>query len=170
MRPDDILEGLILQFRRGLVLRRIGRLEEAQEILELAVPIEVERWSETVMGLRADEKKTTLREIFLRELGRVEDAFLVYELLTERIEQEIIPALCNQVAAQVNAVLSQYFAPVQDGGAEAEQAEMPEDTDEVISPVATEKPPRRVPQQISFDDIPGMIDMLLDREYERRGK
>ncbi|RYD61908.1 MAG: hypothetical protein EOP84_35170 [Verrucomicrobiaceae bacterium] len=159
MKPDDLLEGLILQFRRGLVLRRFGRLEEAQELLEVAVPAEVERWSETATGLRPEAKKTKLREIFLRELGRVEDAFLVYELLSERIERDIIPALCSQVSVQVNAVLAQYFAPVQ---------EVQVAVEEVAPPVPSEKPPRRVPQQISFDDIPGMIDMLLDRECQRR--
>lgn len=170
MRPDDILEGLILQFRRGLVLRRIGRLEEAQELLEIAVPAEVERWSGSATGLRADEKTTKLREIFLRELGRVEDAFLIYELLSERLEQEIVPALSSQVAAQVNAVLAQYFTSIQEGPLDARETVEPEASGDVIMPVAAEKPPRRVPQQISFDDIPGMIDMLLDRGTQRREK
>lgn len=156
MKPDEILEGLILHFRRGLVLRRTGREEEAQEILESIVPEEIRRWSEADTKLPPEEKKAKLRDIFHRELGRVEDAFLVYELLAERIEQVIVPALCQQVVHELRSTLSAQFT--------SQQSEPP--ADPLVEKLG--KPLPRAPQRVSFDDVPGMIDMLLDREYERR--
>lgn len=164
MRHDDILEGVIVHFRRGLVLKRMGRLEEAQEILENVMPAEIQRWSQANTGQGAEEKKAKLREIFLREVGRIEDAFLVYELLAERIEQDILPALCNQVNAQLYAFFSQYFAPPQQehGSHHMVSSEEPAEAAERRKPL-----PRAI-QHVSFDDISGMIDMLLDQDYEKR--
>lgn len=165
MKPDEILEGLILHFRQGLVLRRSGREEEARETLETIVPEEIRRWSEADTTLRADEKKTKLRDIFHRELGRVEDAFLVYELLAERIEQVLIPAICHQVTQEVRGLLAEQFASLPPSGEPAPQQPMPP-ADPLVEKLG--KPLPRAPKRVSFDDVPGMIDMLLDREYERR--
>ena len=164
MRHDEILENLIVQFRRGLVLKRMGRVEESQEILENVVPAEIQRWSQANTGQRAEDKKAKLRDIFLREVGRIEDAFLVYDLLAERIEHDIIPALCNQVNAQLYEFFSQYFAPPQHEHSTEEMAPREEPNE------ATERRktlPRAV-RHVSFDDISGMIDMLLDQDYEQR--
>lgn len=156
MKPDEILEGLIAHFRQGLVFRRTGREDEAREILETVVPEEIRRWSEADTTLRPDEKRAKLRDIFHRELGRVEDAFLVYELLAERIEQVIVPAICQQVIQEMRSLLSEQFA----------SRPSPPPVDPLVEKLG--KPLPRAPQRVSLDDVPGMIDMLLDREYERR--
>ncbi|MHA3771174.1 hypothetical protein ACXR0O_06500 [Verrucomicrobiota bacterium sgz303538] len=164
MRHDEILEGVIVHFRRGLVLKRMGRQEEAQEILENVVPAEIQRWSEANTGQGAEEKKAKLRDIFLHEVGRIEDAFLVYDLLSERIEQDIIPALCNQVNAQLYEFFSQYFAPPQQEHAPEQMVSR----EEPAEAVERRKSLPRAARHVSFDDISGMIDMLLDQDYEQR--
>ena len=178
--PDELLERITIHFRNGCVLRRSGKLDEAQEAFA-AVPAEIHQWTVANTTQTSEQKKAKLREVFQKEQARVEDAYLVCDLVTERLENEWFAEFGERLAAEVSQrVLSEVNAIVASGVFQvaAPASPPPTSTPLPVSPVVPSidpnlahrlaKPRRIRRERVSFDDISGMIDMLMDQEYDKR--
>jgi len=132
-------------FRQVCLLRRQNRLGEADAILKAELPRSIARWSASYPGDR-DNKSARLDSMFELEQRRIDDAWLVQQLVATQLSEQIIPAVCLQVGQEVRSILGQEVSP-------REQKRS----------VAIEPPenPAAIGGRVRFDDIPGVIDLIL---------
>lgn len=91
--------------------------------------------------------------MFQSEQRRIDDAWLVQELMTARMNDHLIPAICMQVAQEVRLAVAEEMA------AQFKPAPMP--ARNATNPSAGRS------ARVRFDDIPGVIDLVLAEEQNR---
>lgn len=108
----------------------------------------ISNWSESI-DANSDLKRSRLEAMFQVEKKRVDDAWVVQELLAAQWNRQWVPEICTQVVQEIRSVLSEETA-VQD--------------------LRLKKPARHGGNvgagkaRVAFDDIPGIIDLVLAEE------
>lgn len=153
-------------FRRACLLRREGKQAEASDILDRQLPESIAAWAQ-VSGMREPERRERLNELFEREQNRVEDAWLTQQIILRQVRDILIPSLCLQVAEEVREVMELQVAEMSRQMARTESIR---GTTPVPAP-SVRALPRPEPvvlsavrPQPSFDDLPAIIDDLINAE------
>lgn len=164
-------------FRQACLLRREGKADEAAEILDKKLPETIAAWSR-VSGLRDVERRERLNELFEREQRRVDDIWLSQQIIMRQMRDILIPSLCMQVVEEVREVMEFQAEHL---GEMLEKVSRPPTPISTPAPVRTEQPvpaasrivplpkiaaaERRSPVP-SFDDLPLIIDELINSEFD----
>ena len=91
-------------FRQLCLLRRQKKWIESDIILNSDLPRSIAGWSEVFDGAPA-QKKARLDAMFQSEQRRLDDAYFALDLVTARLKEEIVPAICGQIAEQVRSAI-----------------------------------------------------------------
>lgn len=142
---DSSWEKVVSDFRRLCILRRQRRREESETLLRTELPRSIAEWSRQQPG-DADSKKARLDSMFHTEQRRIEDAWLMQDVLSSRLAEDFLPAICSRVSEEVRKAM----AVAELLNAESRQ---PKDTDIAVEPPAETR--------VAFDDIPSILDLLL---------
>lgn len=145
---DDAWIRLRGEFRRVCLLRREGRQQEAGRLLAEELPRRIAEWSR-LSPETAAHKRVELESMMRDEQRRVDDAWMVQHLVVQRVTEEVVPALIEAIAHEVQAVLS--------GPAAQRRAK----------PILTPGRSGAVAGRVRLDDVEGMIDAVLDQEARR---
>jgi hypothetical protein len=95
---------VVADFRQLCLLRRQKKWIESDMILNSDLPRGIASWSEVSEGAPA-QKKARLDAMFQAEQRRMDDAFFAMDLVTARLNDEIVPAICGQIAEQVRSAI-----------------------------------------------------------------
>ena len=145
--PQLAWHQLAADYQQMCWLKRQGKHEDANRLLNAELPQKIAAWSRQE-AKSAVEKKAALEQMFRTVQERVNDAYLLNEMLTNRWREELMPMLCGTVAGQIQKAVSEQFSLRQ----------MRPASREVVSPA-----PR-----LAFDNIPGIIDLIQAEERRER--
>jgi hypothetical protein len=101
---DPLWISLVEQFREACVLRRNGRHEESEQLLQTEIPNKIAAWSKQALPVGID-RRSALETMFQDEQRRVEEAFFVQKLVTTQIEEQLLPKLCFMIAEELRDVV-----------------------------------------------------------------
>jgi hypothetical protein len=103
-RAEQRWDEVVGQFRQLCLLRRQKKFLESDIILTSELPRAIANWSESFEGDPAT-KKSRLDNMFQAEQRRIDDAYFTMDLLTSRIQDEIVPSICAEITEQVRATV-----------------------------------------------------------------
>ena len=146
--PEERWKKLVSDFRRICLLRHQKRRAEAEILLKNGLPGRIAAWSES-FDAELEVKRKRLDDMFEAEQRRIEDAFLVQELVAARFNEQFVPLICEQVAQEIHALIDQGIAP---------QDRRPNKPSGTVSNGAGAM------SRVTFDDLPGVIDLVLAEE------
>ena len=101
---DPLWISLVDQFREACVLRRNGRHDESEHLLQTELPNKIAAWSKQPMPVGTD-RRSALETMFQEEQRRVEEAFFVQKLVATQIEEQLLPKLCFMIAEEIRDVV-----------------------------------------------------------------
>ena len=101
---DPLWISLVEQFREACVLRRNGRHEESEQLLQTELPNKIAAWSKQPLAVGVD-RRTVLETMFHDEQRRIEEAFFVQKLVATQIEEQLLPKLCFMIAEELRDVV-----------------------------------------------------------------
>lgn len=139
------------EFRQLCLFRRQRKGSESEKILKTELPRSIASWSESFEG-DPRAKRSRLDAMFQAEQRRIDDAWLVQELMATRLNEQFIPAICTQVAQEVRSVVCQEMA------AQDRRWNTPSRSASTVG---------ASPARVAFDDIPGIIDVVLAEDRVR---
>jgi hypothetical protein len=145
--PDQLWSKIVEDFREACVLRRTGRHEESNELLQHVLPGEIAAWARAPLPFGMD-RRARLETMFKEEQRRVEDAFFVQRLVTSQIEDDLLPKLCFMVAEEVREAVR----------SDARTAPAPDSNYNNNTRRPTQSPSK---PRVRFDDIPAVIDSII---------
>jgi hypothetical protein len=143
--PEERWDKLVSDFRRICLLRRQKRWNEAEMLLKNGLPSRIAAWSES-FDAELEVKRERLDGMFETEQRRIEDAFLVQELVAARFNEQFVPLICAQVAQEVHSLIAQEMAT---------QDRRPNKPAGTVSKAAADV------SRVAFDDLAGVIDLVL---------
>ena len=164
-------------FRKACLMKRQGLAGEAGVILDQELPKLIAQWSRTA-SLPESAKRKELEELFAVEQRRVDDAWMIQNILFAQLRDVLIPSLCLQVTEEVRDLMENHLdrktdleEAVQEPAASAVRSasdlavldcnELCSTVEKVVNlPVPVR---HRMPAP-GFDDIPAIIDTMLEHE------
>jgi hypothetical protein len=161
-------------FRQACLLRREGKAEEANELLEKKLPQTIAAWAR-LSGLPEADRRERLNDLFETEQKRVDDIWLSHQIVLRQMRDILIPSLCLQVAEEVREVMDLQTeqltaaltkisrAPAAALPASARSAEPQPPLRIVPLPVVMPTERKSAP---NFDDLPLIIDDLITSSIE----
>ena len=160
--PEQLWTKIVEDFREACILRKNGRHEESNELLQHILPAEIAEWSRLPVAAGVN-RRARLESMFRDEQRRVDDAFFVQRIVTSQLEEHILPKLCFMVAEEVREAVRN------DVRAFGFAASSPRNTP--AKAPAVERPQTASPSRprVRFDDIPGMIDSILRDQGSETG-
>ena len=132
-------------FRQVCLLRRQKRWRESDAILKVELPRSIAGWSASYPA-ELDIKSARLDSMFELEQRRIDDAWLVQQLIVAQLNEQIIPAVCLEVSQEVRSILGQKVSPREEKRSFA---------------IQPSENPAAIGGRVRFDDIPGVIDLIL---------
>jgi hypothetical protein len=177
---DKAWRDIVALFRRLCFMRRMGKADEALQILSEVLPSLIVQWSNAT-GEPLKNKRLRLAHMFHDEQLRVADAYALHELSSMQWQQEMVPQLTRKIAQEIkNVVASQLEANA------ARQKELGQEIQALSGQLEQETSRRSAqeavmnsiqktvedavqnlapaPIRIPFDDIPTIIDQINDEE------
>lgn len=151
--PDQLWSKIVEDFREACVLRRSGRYEESNELLNHILPREIAAWAKSPLPFGMD-RRARLETMFKEEQRRVEDAFFVQRLVTSQIEDKLLPKICFMVAEEVREAVRSDARPAPAPDASRHFRE------------STQSPSKA---RVRFDDIPSVIDSIIREQQNDLG-
>jgi hypothetical protein len=97
-------EKLVADFRQLCLLRRQKKWIESDIVLNSDLPRSIASWSE-VFDAEPASKKSRLDAMFQAEQRRIDESCFAMELVTCRLEEEILPSMCARITEQVRAAV-----------------------------------------------------------------
>jgi hypothetical protein len=143
--PEERWNKLVSDFRRICLLRHQKRGTEAEMLLKNGLPARIAAWSESFEA-ELDVKRERLDAMFETEQRRIEDAFLVQELVAARFNEQCVPLICTQVAHEIHSLIDREIAM---------QDRRPNQPAGTLSNGAAPM------SRVAFDNLPGVIDLVL---------
>lgn len=134
-------------FRRVCIARREERLDDANRLLREDLPRSIAEWSRE-SGSEGADKRAQLDRMFQHEQRRIDEAWVLHDLVSLRLTHEIVPAICARLGETVRETLANVTPAAP----------------RATRPAVRLAPPRRV----AFDDVAGVIDLLLGQEQSGR--
>ncbi len=152
MTTDQHWDQLVREFRRLCLLRRQKKLMESEAILHSDLPRTIAAWSKS-FNAEPSVKKSRLDAMFQAEQRRIEDVWVTQELITARMNEQLIPEICSQVVREVRFAVAD---------------EMAVHNPRVNTPARNEASGTAGrSKRVAFDDVPGIIDLVLAEEQIR---
>ena len=148
---DSRWEKVVRDFRQVCVLRRQDRRDESDALLRQELPRSISEWSRHDTA-DANAKRARLDSMFQQEQRRIDDLWVMNELLSARLREEFLPVVCSSVCSTVGEELRRAGA-----GRDSVQAPVLRDTRPSATPGARSR--------VAFDDIPSVIDLLLETGF-----
>lgn len=144
-------------FRKVCILHREGKHSESRRILEHDLRRGIAEWAK-VSPKDAQTKRSKLEQMFGEEQRRVDDAWMVQSMILRQFSEQILPALSNRLVSELRtamhpAAMPSSFAPAQPVAATS---------------LLEDDAPLEPESRVAFDDVAGMIDILLSSEAGRR--
>ncbi len=154
---EQLWEQITVDFRQVCVLRRDGKQDEADFILNQELPLTIADWSNG-NPKRPEVKKAELLAMFAEEQRRVDSAIAVERIVSTKLREVLLPELVAQMVQEIKLVVGTEV-----GSLRAMMAEI----------TAMTSPRRSVSQKprdrIKFDDIPRVIDAVLAEQQRDLG-
>lgn len=141
---------VVADFRRVCVLKRDGRVEDSDALLNQELSASIAAWSQASGG-DAAAKRLRLQDMFVAEERRVEDAWMIRGWLVPHLKEEIVRELRHELAAELTARLESELSE-RLAARPASAALFPEPVAPVPEPAALVLEPP-VPQPV----LPGML-------------
>ena len=142
-------EKVVVKFREVCVLRREFKLAESERVLKEEMPRVIAAWS-AVNPEPIAAKKAELETMFATERKYVDQTLVMQRLLAGQMSEQLLPAMREQVAAEVKKFFAEQMRGMQatmmpaenKGAARAVAAMMPEAAPELVaaSPVIVPMP------------------------------
>ena len=148
---DSRWEKVVRDFRQLCLLRRQERIEESEAVMRQQLPTSIAEWSRNDAA-EPDAKRARLDSMFQQEQRRMDDLWVMNELLSARLREEFLPVVCSSVCETVGVELRRAGVGRDSGDASARWEPRS---------AAAPAPLRRV----AFDDIPSVIDHLLSTGF-----
>lgn len=145
---DSRWEKVVRDFRQVCVLRRQDRRDESDTLLRQELPRSISEWSRHDTA-DANAKRARLDSMFQQEQRRIDDLWVMNELLSARLREEFLPVVCSSVCSTVGEELRRAGAG----------------RDSVQAPVLRDARPAAPRSRVAFDDIPSVIDLLLETGF-----
>ncbi len=149
---------VVRDFRQVCLLRRQDRRDESDRLMRQDLPQSIAEWSRSDSA-DAGTKRARLDAMFQQEQRRMDDLWVMNELLSARLMEEFLPVVCSSVCSTVGEELRKAGAGRDSGSVTAFRDHRP-----AAGPAARNR--------VAFDDIPSVIDHLLDSGFSaapRRG-
>ncbi len=145
---------VVRTYRAACVLHRQARGAESQRVLEQDLAERILTWAECDA---ADGTTQTQRlaAMFQQERQRVEDAWLAHELMRQRWQSELLPALSVHIGEEVRKAVRTLPAA-------RPAAVVPAPGQPTPAPMRTRSESR--PARPAAGDIAAIIDLLLEQE------
>jgi len=153
----QLWEQITVDFRQVCVLRRDGKPDEADYILNQELPLTIADWSNG-NPKRPEVKKAELLAMFAEEQRRVDSAIAVERIVSAKLREVLLPELAAQMVQEIKLAVGAEV-----GSLRAMMAEITSMTTPRRS--ATQRPSER----IKFDDIPRVIDAVLAEQQRDHG-
>lgn len=162
-------------FRQACLYRRQKRRQEATEILEKRLPPLIAQWSR-IAPIDEREKRRQLEDFFATEQRRIEDAWLIQNMLLGQMRDVLIPSLCLQVTEEVRDLIDVRMKETMVGALETATTRLQENSTRLAEQQSramantlcemTNVPaaPIRPEDDPAFGDLPAIIDRLIDEE------
>jgi len=148
---DSRWEKVVRDFRQLCLLRRQERIVESEAMVRQQLPNSISEWSRNDSA-EPGAKRARLDSMFQQEQRRMDDLWVMNELLSARLREDFLPEVCSSVCETVGVELRRAGAGRDSGNASARWD---------ARPVAAPAPLHRV----AFDDIPSVIDQLLNSGF-----
>jgi hypothetical protein len=146
---------IVEDFRQACLLRREGRRDEANQILNVDLPRTIATWSRLPATAPGEDRRSRLTRMFEAEQRRIDDAMIIQRVVSARIEEQILPRLAAEVREAVRDENRAARVVTETGMYRPATARA----------AAVQRPAQT---RIRFDDIPSMIDsVLLDQQLDR---
>lgn len=151
--PDQLWSRIVEDFREACILRKNGRHDESNELLQQILPREIAEWAKLPQPAGVN-RRTKLEAMFRDEQRRVDDAFFVQRIVTSQLEEHLLPKLCFMVAEEVREAVRNDVRSF---------GNLPGPSKAAAGADSTARPKTASPSRprVRFDDIPGMIDSIL---------
>ena len=140
---DSLWSRVVSSFRNACFLRHHNDLDESMRILNNSLPHAITSWSELDKEL-AKQKRLRLTKMFEEEEKRMEDAFVISDVLSSTLVDTLIPQLSEKIVNELSNRLD---------GNEKETTK--------IIPITT-----GIRERVPMGDVAAMIDSLLDNELK----
>lgn len=145
--PETSWSRVVSDFRRVCMARREERSEEAERLLHEDLPRSIAEWSRET-PIDEGKKRAQLDQMFQVEQRRVDDAWLLHHLFALRLSDQIVPSICARVTESVREALGSGSASAGRGVRHSVRL--------------------AAPRRVAFDDVAGVIDLLLHQEQVGR--
>jgi hypothetical protein len=149
LNQEQLWDQITNDFREACLLRREGKPQEADYILNYDLPQQIADWAK-VNPEKPEEKKAELTAMFQEEQKRVDSAVAIQRIVSGRLSQELVPGLCASVTKEVRGALGEEVKRLRSAIAEAAL---------LASVQRMMTAPRR--ERVKIDDIPAVLDSIL---------
>ncbi len=156
--PEALWQRIVQDYRQLCALQRQARAEESDRLLRDELPARILAWAEQDPS-DGTAKARRLDQMFQREHQRLADAWMLEELLEQRLRSQVMPALTARIDAEVRRAMQAPAASRPELHI-SEPAPRPAPT---VIPLA-ESCTR--PARVSVGDIPSIIDLILHQERQ----
>jgi len=144
---DHLWNRIITCFRKACQLRHQGQLDESMYLLEHNLPLTISQWSLEFTGTN-EEKRTMLTNMFETEEQRIDNAFVMSEIVTNTLQKEIVPQISQQIMDKLDQELNRG----------------------TNIPPSGNKTNYQLVKKIPITNVVEMIDDLLNSELSNRKK
>lgn len=148
---DSRWEKVVRDFRQLCLLRRQERQEESETMMRQQLPHSISEWSRNDSA-DPDAKRARLDSMFQQEQRRMDDLWVMNELLSARLREDFLPVVCSSVCETVGVELRRAGVGRDSGNASARWEPRP------VSPPSARN-------RVAFDDIPSVLDHLLSTGF-----
>lgn len=163
-KTEDLWEEIKGQFRIACILRKEDKIDEAVEVINSVLPPLLSQWTQANTKSSVQKRKL-VEQMFHKEMERVEDAWITYELVSKRLESQLTKALSDEIK-EVKKHIFKILSEIDIVRNQAPVSSKPRYLRAISRGASFFKGRRakRRAERLSFDDIPGIIDALLEDE------
>jgi len=168
---------IVSAFRQACILKQAGNLYESNRILQEELPRSIASWSRHT-PLPSNRQTEELRHMFDSEQKRIRDLWTSQEAMAESLTRKVLQTLSGVVGQEIQSLVasqlglgnsnhfrnSRHLLLVQSQGPYKRVGPQKEMWDEQRWNDRAASPRN---QRLSFDDIPGTIDVVLDQQHQK---
>ena len=166
IKTEELWEEIKGQFRIACILRKEDKLDEAVKVINSVLPNLLSQWNQSNTEPSAQKRKL-VEQMFQQEMDRVEDAWVTYELVASRLEDQLTKTLSTEIR-EIKRNIFKILSEIDLARNNAREPDQPRYLKAFSKGVSffKDRQSKRKSNRVPFDDIPGIIDALLDEEKE----
>ena len=105
-------EMVVDKYREVCLLRREAKFAEADRMLKEQLPGIIATWS-AASAKPITEKKAQLETMFAQERKRVDDALMMHRLVSDQLNDQLIPAIRARVSEELRTMVTEQMREIQ---------------------------------------------------------